>query len=241
MVEQVGTNKVFNLAVDDLIVQALGGLGGEHITHEEARRARTCLNLIFIDLQNLGFAPLASMQTVQVALASGSSEGYQLSSDVFDVLDAVIRDTTVSGKPLDIPLKRISMTQWLDIPTKYTPGRPTQFTVQKTQSGHLINFWPTPNLDNTYLFYSWTLKKIADVDASYQLVDLPTAYLPAIVLGLKHYMSDFRSPSGDSRTDLMEKQWNKQNYMEALDKAVMNDRERTDFNVYPSRKPLMRH
>lgn len=221
------------MAVDDLIVQTLDGIGGEQITHEDARRARTCLNLIFIDLQNIGFAPLASMETILVPLVSGSAEGYTLGSDVFDVLDAVIRDNTVSGQPLDIPMKRISMGNWLDIPTKYTESRPTQFMVQKGIANTTIKLWPTPDR-NVYSFYAWTLKKIADVDSSYQLVDLPTAYLPAIIMGLRYYMSDFR------KIEIDEKQWLKQNYMEALDRATMNDRERSNFEIYPTNRPLMR-
>ena len=62
MAESVGTNTSFDLSVDELIEIALEGIGGDHIGNKEARLARTSLNLVFIDLQNRGMAPLASME-----------------------------------------------------------------------------------------------------------------------------------------------------------------------------------
>lgn len=236
MPESVGTNTTFDMPVDEIIEMALEGIGGDHISHDEARLARTSLNLIFIDLQNRGMAPLSSMEVVTVDLVSGSSEGYSLSADAFNVMDAVIR-TSVSGSggaATDLPIERISLSEWLEIPTKETSkGRPTKFMVDKQRNGIKINLWPVPE-NSTHSFKAWALKRIKDVDKSYQLVDLPHRYLPAIIKGLRYYMADLRGLSLD------EKMWFKQEYYESLQLALDEDRERVDFSVYPAFKRVLK-
>lgn len=229
MTEQVGTNTNFDMPVDELIDFALEGLGGEHISYSDAKNARLALNLIFIDLQNRGMAPLASMQLTTVALVSGSADNYYLGSAVFNVLDAVIQ-ISASGGSTDLPMDRLSYTEWLEIPTKSTSkGRPTQYLVNKQRNGVEVNVWPKPE-SNKYSLKAWTLNRIADVDGSYQLIDLPHRYLPAIVKGLRYYMADLRSAPLDER------QWFKNEYLETLQVALDEDRERVSFDVYPSNK-----
>jgi hypothetical protein len=229
MVEQVGTTTNFDMSVDEIIELALEGIGGEHITHKEAKLARTCLNLIFIDLQNRGMAPLASMEIASFDLVSGSSENYTMSSDAFNILDAVVRVSTSSGRVTDLPIQRLSYDEWLDIPTKDSTGRPTHYLVDRQRDNIYLNFWPTPN-NSTFSFRAWSLKRIADVNKSYQLVDLPHRYLPAIVKGLRYYMADLRGAPLEERT------WLKGEYYETLQMALDEDRERVSFDIYPSNK-----
>lgn len=231
MVETVGTNTSFDMPVDEIIELALEGIGGEHVSYEEAKLARTSLNLVFIDLQNRGMAPLASMEVTDVTLVSGSSEGYSLSADAFNIMDAVVRvSTTGAASFTDLPIQRISLTEWLEIPTKESSkGRPTHFVVDKQRDNININVWPVPD-NGTYTFKSWSLKRIADVDKSYQLIDLPHRYLPAIVKGLRYYMSDLRG------VPLEERAWLKQEYYEVLQLALDEDRERVDLDLYPAHR-----
>jgi len=227
MAESVGSNTVFDLPVDEIVEFALEGIGGEHVTGKEARLARTAVNLVLIDMQNSGFAPMSSLETTTVALVSGSSEGYTLSSDIINVMDtAVIRVSSSSGKT-DLNIKRIDLEDWLHIPTKTaTKGRPTQFMVDRQKDNLKLNVWPVPN-SGKFEFYSWTVRKTADVDAAYQLLDLPRAYLPAIIKGTRYYMGDLRGVSLDERMYL------KMEYNEALQKALEFDRERVEFTVSP--------
>lgn len=229
MTEQVGTNTQFNMTVDEIIELALEGLGGEHTSAQESKLARTSLNLVFIDLQNQGMAPLASMKLTEIPLVSGSSLAYQMSAGVFNVFDGVIKVSS-SSSFTDLGIERMGYDEWLDIPTKEsTKGRPTRFLVNKQRDNIELNFWPVPD-SGKYSFKAWTLNRIADVDASYQLIDLPHRYLPAIVKGLRFYMSDLRG------TDMNNKQWMKQEYMESLQLALSEDRERISFHVYPNNR-----
>ena len=146
-------------------------------------------------------------------------------------MDAVIA-VSASSNSNDLPLERISYTQWLEIPTKDSVGRPTQFMVDRQRNNIQLNFWPIPD-NGTYTFKSWTLKKVADVDKSYQLIDLPHRYLPAIVKGLRYYMADLRG------IPLEERSWFKQEYYETLQNALDEDRERIDFCVFPYIKRVL--
>jgi hypothetical protein len=228
MAEVVGTTKNFDLPVDEIIEQALEGLGGEHTSQNEAKLARRSLNLLFIDMQNRGMVPLASMEQVELALVSGSGVGYSMSPDVLNVLDAVIRVSSSSGTS-DIPIEPLSYIDYLEIPQKLTQGRPTGFLVDRQRDNLKITLWPVPDTQ-TYSFVSWSCVKTADVNKSYQLVDFSTRYLPAIVNGLRWQMSQIRGLPLDVR------QVYKNEYLEALQLALEEDRERVDFDVYPSSK-----
>lgn len=232
MTEQIGTNKVFNMPVDEIIEMALEGIGGEHISHKESKLARTALNLVFIDLQNRGFAPLSSIETTSVTMVSGSSEQYSLGSDVFSIMNAVMQ-VSVSGsggEVTDLPIQRLSYQDYLDIPTKSTKGRPTHYLIDRQVNDTLLYVWPTPDSSTKFSFKAWASKRIADVDESYQLVDLPHRYLPAIMRGLRYYMADLRSLPLDERLYL------KTEYYETLQAALDEDSERVSFDIYPSNR-----
>lgn len=227
MAESVGTSKTFTFPIDEIIDFALEGIGGEHVSGKEAKLARTALNLVLIDLQNQGAAPMSSIETVSVALVSGSSEGYVLSADILNVMNnAVIRVSSSSGKT-DLNIGRMSYDEWLSIPTKtQTTGRPTQFMVERQRDNLKLNVWPVPDAGK-YDFFAWTLRTTATVDASHQLIDLPRPYLSAVTKGLRYYMADLRG------VDLNERLYLKQEYFETLQRALDFDRDRVNFSVYP--------
>ena len=226
MVESVASTTSFDLPVDELIVQAAEGLGGGHLTGAELKRARTALNLIMIDMQNRGVAPLASMSLVSITLTSGSSMSYSLGSDVFTVLDGVIRTSTASGEYSDSGIEKIGFSDWLNIADKQHEGKPTQFMVDRQRSGPVVNVWPVPS-NNSWSLQVWTLKRLSDINASYQLVGTPHRYLGAIVRGLRFHLAEMRG------FDLQRLEWLKMQYLEELQLALDEDRERIDFFVSP--------
>lgn len=216
------------MTVDDIIVYVFDKLGGEHISAKESRNARIALNLLFIDIQNKGFAPLASMELETVDLVSGSSMGYSLGSDVFSVLDSVIQVSSTSGQYVDLGIQQVTYDDWLRIPTKLqTGGRPSQMLIQRGLNDTTVNVWPVPDTNN-YKLKSWTLKKIPDVTRSHQLMGIPTRYLPSIVAGLKYYMADHRTVPLEERIAL------KAEYDTFLENALSEDRERVGIQLYPA-------
>lgn len=224
--EQVGTNFNFKMPVDEIIEFALQSVGGDHISGKESSMARTALNLVFIDLQNRGMAPLSSLELLEISLASGSSMNYSLGESNFAVLNGVIKTSTTAGYT-DLRIEKDSYSDWLEIPTKEsTHSRPTRYFVDRQSTDTLVSFWPVPDKSN-YSFKVWALKKIANVDRAYQLPDIPSRYLPAIIAGLKFYMADLRG------LDVQTKMYMKQEYLELLQTALDEDRERVNLRIYP--------
>ncbi len=232
MAETLSNTYTFDLPVDEIIEQALEPLGGEQSSEDEVKKARRALNLLFIDMQNRGMVPLASMEQIVVDLVSGSAEGYALDSKVLNILDAVIRTSSTNGSILDIPLDRYSYQDWLNIPNKNQEQRPTKFLVDKQRDGIKVSFWPKPNASN-FKFICWSCVKVTDVTKSYQLVDFRSVYLPAIVAGLRWKMSEIR------RLPIDERMYYKNEYLETLQMALDEDRERKDYHVYPEQEKVL--
>ena len=72
------------------------------------------------------------------------------------------------------------------------------------------------------------VKKIEDITAAYQRVDLSTRYLPLLVKWLAYELSLNRIGVPDNVKDRL-----KAEYKEAYTDVVEEDRERTDFIVLP--------
>ena len=66
--------------------------------------------------------------------------------------------------------------EYLNIPTKTTEARPTEFFVDR-QSTPVLYLWPTPE-NSTDIFLSYRIQRIDDVTASAQDQEVPvyTAY-----------------------------------------------------------------
>jgi hypothetical protein len=227
VVETVASSTSFDLPVDEIITQAAEGIGGDPLTGNELKRARTALNLILISLQNRGMAPLSSLSLVSVALVSGSSLSYPLGSDVFNVMNVAVRTSTASGEYSDTGIEVLGYTDWLQIVNKQQEGRPTQYMVDRTRNNININVWPVPNATGRWSLQAWTVKRIADINASYQLVGLPHRYLPAVVAGLRYQLAVMR------KLPLDEREWFRNLYETELQLALDEDREKKDFNLYP--------
>lgn len=229
MSETLSGTQNFDLPVDEIIEQATEGLGGEYSSAKEQRLARRALNLLFIDIQNRGMAPLSRLEQKQIALVSGSANSYVLSGDAINILDGVIQVSTGSNLQ-EFPAQRATFEEWLRIPVKSTKSRPTQFLVEKKRDQMLVSFYPTPDKQN-YKFNCWATTRVQDVTKSYQIVDFKHIYLPALVAGLRYHLAQLRQG-----ISLEERMMMKQEYLELLDLALSEDRERVDLHIYPSNR-----
>ena len=227
MVEQLSTTTAFDLPVDEIIEQALGE---DFKSAKDLRDARRALNLLQIDIQNRGMTPLSKLELKTVALTSGSANGYTLSADAFAVLDGVVEVSTNAGKR-DYPVVPMSHSEWLEISDKETPSRPSMVLVQKGRDNITLNFYPTPDANN-FTYKAWTATRTKDINKSYQLVDFKHTYLPALVMGLRYHIACINWKT----VPLEERQNMKNEYLEALDLALSEDRERVDLQVYPQNK-----
>jgi hypothetical protein len=214
-----GTN-TFNLTVDEVIDEALSLAGGDLSSGEDLKKARRALNLLLIDMQNRGH-PLAELENRTFTVASASAS-YTLSADVLDVLDVVITRSSVAT-----PVERISLFEYHKIPTKTDKGRPSQYAVDRDRDNVTVHLYQTPENSTDVIDY-WCVTAIEDAGAYSNDIDLNKRYLPAVTFGLAYYISMKRP-----EVDPAKRQELAQNYVTALDNAMMEDRERTSYKVSP--------
>jgi hypothetical protein len=114
----------FELDVADYIEEAFERCGLEVRTGYDLKTAKRSMNLMFADWANRG---LNQWTIEQRTITVTSNDGdYDLGADVIDILSLVVRR---SGT--DYALDRISRDEYLNIPTKSTQARPTQYFVDR--------------------------------------------------------------------------------------------------------------
>jgi hypothetical protein len=84
-----------------------------------------------------------------------------------------------------------------------------------------------PNLDNTYTFKYWRLRRIQDAGTGVTTQDIPFRFLPCLVAGLAFYLS-MKLPNAGDRTQFL-----KQEYEEQWMLASTEDREKADIRLVP--------
>ena len=221
----------FNLDTGEIIQEAYERCGVETKSGYDLKTARRSLNLLLTKWVNDG----VNLFTLDLETTSMTKDqGYVTfnSTSHLDVLDAAIRDNSDSSATSDIILERISMDEYLAIPSKLNTGKPVQYAVERnsqftssTSATHKVYLWPIP--DQTYYqFLSWSIKYPQDVSATYtQNPDIPRRYLPALVSGLAVELAVKKAPD---RLAVL-----KPLYDQDWEKAREEDRERVSFHVQP--------
>lgn len=221
----------FNLDTAHIIEEAYERIGQQSKTGNDLKTARRSLNLLLTKWVNDG-VNLFTLDLTTTSLTKDVNNITLSASQYLDVLDGAIRDNSDTSNPQDISIERISLDEYLNIPTKNDTGKPVQFAVERnsqfTNSGtatHKIYFWPIP--DQTYYqFTSWTIRYPQDVTATYsQNPDIPRRYLPALISGLAVELAVKFAPD---RLNIL-----KPLYDEEWMKAKEEDRERVSFYVQP--------
>ena len=221
----------FNLDTGEIIQEAYERCGLETKSGYDLKTARRSLNLLLTKWVNDGVNLFTlDLETTDMT----EDQGYVTfnSTSHLDVLDAAIRDNSNSSDTSDIILERISMDEYLAIPSKLNTGKPVQYAVERnsqftssTSATHKVYLWPIP--DQTYYqFLSWSIKYPQDVSATYtQNPDIPRRYLPALVSGLAVELAVKKAPD---RLAVL-----KPLYDQDWEKAREEDRERVSFHVQP--------
>ena len=207
----------FELNVAEYVEEAFERCGIEVRTGYDLRTARRSLNLLFADWANRGLNQWTVAQRTQTVTANDVD--YDLGTDVIDVLSMVVTRSSV-----DFSMDRISRDTYLNIPSKTTTGRPTQFFIDR-QITPKIKVWPAPENSTDVLKFD-CLTRIEDADAAVNTVDVPFRFYPCLAAGLAYYLSMKRAPD---RVQLL-----KAVYEEEFDRAQAEDRDRASFTITPS-------
>ena len=181
--------RVFTLTAADAIEEAYELAGLEYRTGYDGVTARRSMNIMFADWSNRGIQ-IWEVEQVSLDLVQGTTT-YDLNQYDIDVLDAVIRRTT-NGIQTDFQIDRIDRGTYLDVPNKLTEARVTQYYVERTITPKLY-VWPAPeNSTDKLISYRW--KRIQDIDASVNEVDVPSRFLPCLVTGLAFNLALKKNP-----------------------------------------------
>jgi hypothetical protein len=169
---------------------------------------------------NRGLNQWTIEQTTQT-VTKGTNQ-YTLNSNVIDILDCSIRRDT-DGTNLDLQMSKISRSEYLNIPTKSTEARPTQFFLDK-QVSPVLNIWPTPENSTDVLVFN-KLVRMDDADTATNTMDMPFRFFPCFAAGLAYYIAIKKAPE---RVVML-----KQMYEDEFERALSQDEDSASFRIAP--------
>ena len=207
----------FELDVAEYIEEAFERCGLEVRTGYDLQTARRSINILLADWANRGLNQWTIEQRTQ-SLTSGTAE-YDLSTDLIDILNAVIRRGST-----DFTISRIGRDQYLNIPTKSQTGRPSQYFLDR-QITPKLKLWSTPE-NSTDVFVYDALTRIQDADTAKNTMEVPFRFYPCLTAGLAYYLAMKKAPE---RVQLL-----KAMYEEEFERASAEDRDRSNLSLTPS-------
>jgi hypothetical protein len=221
----------WSLDTAEVIQEAYERIGADPDSGYDLKTARRSLNLLLTKWANEG-VHLFTLNFTKIGMTK-DTDYIELDSNKYaDVLDGVIRNNNDTDKPEDIAMERISLDDYLAIPSKWTKGKPVQFALERNAlydsaglTKHKMYLWPVP--DQTYYQYvGWTIGYAQDVTAIYsQNPEIPKRYLPALISGLSVELAVKKAPERlAALLPLYERDWQL---------AREEDRERVSFIVQP--------
>ena len=218
-------SKNFEPDVGEFIEESYERCGIELRTGYDLKSSMRSLNLMLAEWANRGLNQWTVAQKT-VAMVQGTAT-YNIDSTnataPIDVLDAFIRET-VNSENTDLPMTRISRSQYSSLPNKSTTSRPNQFTVDK-QLSPTISVYPAPDKSSTYTLVMNVLTRMDDADLGSNTMEMPYRFYPCLVAGLAYYISLKKAPE---RTGML-----KQLYEEEFARAAEQDEERASFRIAP--------
>jgi hypothetical protein len=224
MVSTTSGTTSFTLDVDDIIDSALEPFGYEYVTAVDMQRARRDLNLLLIELQNKGI-PLNKIETVSTSLLADTIS-YELDSSISDVLEATLK-TVSSG--VERGIERYSREKYHNkIVDKDMSGVPTVYMTDRNEDAVTVYVWQVPEEDSTYTLELLVFKRVEDITASFQKLDISYRYYPLIVSWLAYKFSLKKTNIEEPIKARLERE-----YLKILDDTFNETRERTDTNIKP--------
>ena len=216
----------FDMDFTEIAEEAWERAGREMRSGYDLRTARRSMNLMTIEWQNRGIN-LWTIEEGTVTLTKGTSQ-YTLPADTIDLIEQVIR--TNSGNTStqsDLTLNRIGVSTFASIPNKLTDGRPIQMWIDRQRVAPVINLWPVPDKNDTYVIRYWRIRRIQDAGSGVQTADMNYRFLPCLVAGLAYNIA-LKVPELMDRVPML-----KTVYEEAFALAAAEDREKTSDYYVP--------
>ena len=219
------SSKNFEPDVGEFVEEAFERCGIELRTGYDLKSATRSLNLMLAEWANRGLNQWTIAQK-SVAMVKDTT-AYNIDSTnataPIDVLDAFMRET-INSENTDLPMTRISRSQYSALPNKSNTAKPNQFMIDK-QLTPTVTVYPAPDKSSTYTLYMNVLTRMDDADAGANTMEMPYRFYPCLAAGLAYYISLKKAPE---RTAML-----KQLYEEEFLRAMNQDEERASFKIVP--------
>ena len=208
----------FEPNVAEFVEEAFERRGLELRTGYDLKTAKRSINLMLAEWANRGLNQWTVEQATQT-VTEGQTD-YTLNANIVDILDCSIRRNT-NGTDLDLQMSRISRSEYLNIPTKSTKSRPSQFFLDKL-STPVLKIWPSPENSTDVLVFN-KIVRMDDADKGTNTMDMPFRFYPCFAAGLAYYIAIKKAPD---RAVLL-----KQMYEEEFERAMSQDEDRASFKI----------
>ena len=215
----------FEPNVAEFIEEAFERCGLELRTGYDLKTAKRSINIMLAEWANRGLNQWTVEQATQTV--TESQNDYTLTSNIIDILDCSIRRNT-DGTNLDLQMSRVSRSEYLNIPTKSTKSRPSQFFFDKSITP-VLKIWPAPENSTDVLVFN-KLVRMDDADKGTNTMDMPFRFYPCFAAGLAYYIAIKKAPE---RVVIL-----KEVYEEEFERALSQDEDRTSFRIAPYRMGL---
>jgi hypothetical protein len=221
----VSGSKDFELDVADYVEEAFERCGLELRTGYDLKTANRSLNLMLAEWANRGLNQWTINQKTLAMVKDTTSYTVDATNPTatIDVLDVFIRET-LGGVSTDVPLSRMSRSEYANLSTKTSTGKPNQYFVDK-QISPTITVWPAPDQTSKYDLYLNVLSRMDDADAGANTLQVPFRFYPCLAAGLAYYIALKRAPE---KVGML-----KQIYEEEFQRALSQDEDRASFRVAP--------
>jgi len=227
----------FNLDIDELIQEAYEriGIDGSRSGYQ-LKSARRSINILLSEWDNRG-VHLWKVEKATVNLILGQAE-YNYAADptnfpnnINDVLEAYVRNNTVTTNPVDISLSKIDRSAYAALPNKLSQGTPSQYYVQRTVNPSIFlyqtagsNYSNASNPSN-YQFIFYYLARIEDAGTYTNTPNVVFRFLPALTSGLAYYLAVKHAPERIEQLRML--------YEDDLQRALQEDNQRTSLYISP--------
>ena len=220
------SSKDFEPDVAEYIEEAFERCGIELRTGYDLKSATRSLNIMLAEWANRGLNQWTIAEKTVPMVASTTTYNVDSTNATapIDVLDAFIRETT-NSETTDIPLSRLSRSEYAHITKKGSTGKPNQFFINK-QLTPTISVYPTPDVSSTYTVHMNVLTRMDDVDLATNTMDMPFRFYPCLTAGLAYYISMKKAPQLTGQLKAI--------YEEEFDRALSTDEDRTSFKIAPN-------
>ena len=221
----VSGSKDFELDVADYVEEAFERCGLELRTGYDLKTATRSLNLLLAESANRGLNQWTINQKVLTMVKDTTVYTIDATTPTatIDVLDVFIRET-LGGVATDVPITRMSRSEYANISTKSSTGKPNQYLLDK-QISPTITVWPAPDQNSKYDLYLNVLSRIDDADVGANTMQIPFRFYPCLSAGLAYYIALKKAPE--------KVQMLKAVYEEEFDRALSQDEDRASFRVAP--------